>query len=194
MKSKYFLSALFLLNVILFSIQFAVEGPKTVQNFKLKDYNGKEVNLSDFSNSKAIVIMFIATQCPVSNSYNNRMVKLYNDYKGKNVTFLAINSNQSESIGEIKKHSVDHGFAFPVLKDGNNIIADKFNASFTPEIFVLNNKMQIVYHGRIDDNSRDEAAVKKSDLRNALDEYLAGKEISVKETKAFGCSIDRVGK
>ena len=71
--------------------------------------------------------------------------------------------------------------------------ANKFNASVTPEVYVLNNEFQQLYHGRIDD-SRKKNKVEKQDLRNVLDEIIAGKKVSVKETKAFGCSIKRVKK
>jgi peroxiredoxin len=161
------------------------------ENFNLKDYNGKSHSLTDYTDSDAIVIMFIATQCPVSNDYNSRMVKLYEDYKDKNVTILGINSNKQESVEEIAKHAKENGFDFAVLKDDKNIIADKYNAQVTPEIFVVNPDLQILYHGRIDD-SRRQSEVTSNDLRQALDEILAGKEVTVPETKAFGCTIKRL--
>ena len=70
-------------------------------------------------------------------------------------------------------------------------VADIFEASFTPEIYVLNPDFKLLYHGRIDD-SRKRGKVSKQDLRNTLDKILSGKEVSVKETKAFGCTIKRV--
>lgn len=163
------------------------------ENFKLKDYNGKEYQLSDFKDSRAVVLMFISTQCPVSNSYNEKMAKLYNDYQKKGIVFLGVNSNKAENFEEIKKHAKENNFGFPVLKDLNNIVADKFSASVTPEIYVMNNKLDILYHGRIDD-SRRENEVKSSDLRNALDEILSGQNVKIPKTKAFGCSIKRIDK
>ena len=184
-----------LLLVFTLSYVISVSGGeyKAYADFALKDYNGHEIRLSDYKHSKAIVIMFIATQCPISNDYNTRMTKLYEDYKNKDISFLAINSNKQESIEEIKDHSKKNGFQFPVLKDNNNIIADIFEASFTPEIYVLNNNFELLYHGRID-NSRKEKKVESQDLRRALDEILAGKNVSVTKTKAFGCTIKRVAK
>jgi peroxiredoxin len=135
--------------------------------------------------------MFVATQCPVSNAYNSRMAQLYADYKDKGVTFFGVNSNKQESVDEIKEHSKTNKLDFVILKDPGNVIADKFKASFTPEIYVLNGSMEILYHGRIDDNRR-ESDVKEKDLRSALDEILAGKKVSSPETKAFGCTIKRI--
>ena len=162
-----------------------------VDDFSLKDYNGKDYSLSDFKDSKAIVIIFVATECPVSNAYNSRMESIYNDYKNKNVTMVGINSNKAEDIGRIKEHAKSKGLTFPILKDEKNIIADKFRASVTPEVFVLNNNFEVLYHGRIDD-SRDESDVEKKDLRYALDEILSDKQVSDPVTKAFGCTIKRI--
>jgi peroxiredoxin len=164
---------------------------KKVENFTLEDYNGVKHSLTDYTKSKVIVVMFIATQCPVSNAYNERMVDLYNDYSKKGVSFVAINSNKQESVDEIKNHAKEHGFEFPILKDWNNVIADRLQASVTPEIYVLNPDLEILYHGRIDDSAR-ENRVKSKDLRAALDEILSGKEVAVTTTKAFGCTIKRV--
>jgi len=168
----------------------AGDSAKKVSNFTLEDYNGVKHSLTDYKSSKAIVLMFIATQCPVSNSYNTRMVDLQKDYAEKGVSFVGINANKQESVEEIKEHSKAHGFVFPVLKDVNNVLADKLGASVTPEIYVLNAKFEILYHGRIDDSSREDRVTSK-DLRAALDEVLAGKPVGVKDTKAFGCSIKR---
>ena len=97
---------------------------KKIENFTLADYNGVRHSLIDYKSSKAIVLMFIATQCPVSNAYNERMVQLYKDYTSKGVAFIGINSNKQEGIEDNKEHAQEHGFLFPILKDSNNTIAD----------------------------------------------------------------------
>ncbi len=164
---------------------------KKVDDFKLKDYNGKEYSLSNYKEAKAIVLIFISTQCPVSNGYNGRMAELYKEFKDKNIVFLGINSNKEETVDAIKKHAEEKGLNFPILKDEKNKIADQLEASFTPEVYVLNNKLELLYHGRIDDSRRQDE-VKTQDLKNTLNEILNGKEVSVKNTKAFGCTIKRV--
>lgn len=175
------------------AISAAEEKNTKAENFTLKDYNGKEHKLSDFKDSKAIVIMFIATECPVSNAYNSRMAKIASDYQKQNVTFLGVNSNKQESVEDIKTHARENNFEFIILKDWENKIADKFGAAVTPEIFVLNGDFEILYHGRIDDNRREKDVTTK-DLEIALNEILSDKSVSVKDTKAFGCTIKRIGK
>jgi peroxiredoxin len=179
------------MGLLLYSAVQAEETKRKVNDFTLEDYNGVKHSLTDYKSSKAIVVMFIATQCPVSNSYNGRMVELQKDYAAKGITFVAINSNKQESVEEVKSHSKEHGFEFTVLKDYNNVIADQLGASVTPEIYVLNSHLEVLYHGRIDDSSRENKVTTK-DLRTALDQILAGKALEVKETKAFGCTIKRI--
>ena len=162
-----------------------------VENFTLKDYNGKTHSLSDFKNSKAIVLMFISTKCPVSNSYNEKMKELYKVYHLKNIEFIGINSNKAENVDNIKKHAEDHDFKFTILKDWKNVIANKLDAQVTPEIYVLNSDFEVLYHGRIDD-ARGSGPAKNNDLKNALGEILSGKKVSVQRTRAMGCTIKRV--
>jgi peroxiredoxin len=166
---------------------------KKAPTFTLKDYNGNEHALATFLQHKYTVLMFIATQCPVSNDYNERMAKLHNDYAAKEIAFVGINSNKQESVEEVKEHSAKNGFGFVVLKDWNNVVADAYGAQFTPEVYVLNSDGFTVYHGRIDDG-RNPEKIKTHDLRETLDALLAGKPVPKPETKAFGCTIKRVKK
>ncbi|OGU72822.1 MAG: hypothetical protein A2V93_06730 [Ignavibacteria bacterium RBG_16_34_14] len=192
----FFLVPLVVIAVFAFSntdINHNSESPKIkIENFTLTDIYNEKHSLSDYNDSKAILIIFIATQCPVSNAYNLRMVELYNSYEDKNIAVLGVNSNKEESMNECKSHAESNGFKFPVLKDEKNVVADMFEASVTPEAYLLEPyTYKILYRGRIDD-SRNESNVETQDLANALNEILAGKKISIVQTKAFGCTIKRI--
>ena len=163
---------------------------QSIGDISLPDYTGKQVSLTDFKDSKGVVLIFVSTKCPVSNAYNERMTALAGEYQKKGIQFLGINSNKAELPEEMSKHAADNKWNFPVLKDDGNKIADKLKASVTPEVFLVDGKGILRYHGRIDD-SQDPAAIKSQDLRNALDALLSGGEVSKKEAKAFGCSIKR---
>jgi len=179
--------------VYFLSITACANQPSTekVENFTLPDYNGNEHSLSDYKDSEAIVIIFIATECPVSNAYNSRMESIYSEYSKKGLAFLAINSNKAESVERIKEHAEQNGLTFTILKDNNNVVADEMDASVTPEVYVVSSEFEVLYHGRID-NSRDEDDVTSEDLEIALNEILEGKPVSNSSTKAFGCTIKRV--
>lgn len=164
----------------------------TVTAFTLKNYDGKDVSLEGaLKENKLAVVMFIATRCPVSNAYNDRMAGLSSGFSGKQVAFIGVNSNKSEPVEEIRDHAKEHKFGFPVVKDPNNVIADAYGAQVTPEVFVVDKNLRLLYHGRIDD-SRKEGEVTKKDLADALTAILAGKEAPKDQPKAFGCSIKRV--
>ncbi len=164
----------------------------TAPSFTLKNHDGKDVSLDTvLKGNKYAVVMFVATRCPVSNAYNGRMAELAGAFGGKDVAFIGINSNKSEPVEEIREHAKEHKLGFPVVKDPNNLIADAYGAAVTPEIFVVDRNLKILYHGRIDD-SRKEDEVKKKDLAETLTALLAGKEAPKEQSRAFGCSIKRV--
>ena len=161
------------------------------QSFTLPNHDGVNHALHQYMDSTATVVMFIATQCPVSNAYNERMSALSGEYQPKGIQFVGINSNRQESVEEIAEHASVNGFAFPVLKDNGNVIADRFGATRTPEVYVLSRSGEVLYHGRIDDSQNPER-IESRDLAAALDAILAGDDIPLAETRAFGCSIKRV--
>ena len=175
---------------ILLAQEFKV-GSK-ISEFNVQDLDGKPVAFSALR-GPITVVTFIATQCPVSNSYNQRMNAVYNDYTSKGVKFIFVNANKNESPNEVRQHARNVAFAFPVYKDANNVLADRFDAQVTPESYVIDSAGIIRYHGSIDD-SQNEARIRTRGLRLALDAVLAGKPVAVTETKAFGCTIKRVRK
>ncbi len=163
-----------------------------VGNLALKDVSGASVAFDPLK-GKVTVIAFIATQCPISNDYNERMKALYADYQGRGVRFVFINSNHTEPAAEVAGHSKQNGLPFPVYKDDSNVVADRFGAEFTPEVYVLDEAGVIRYHGAIDD-SRMAARIKAHHLRKALDAMLLGQAVETAQTRAFGCTIKRVKK
>jgi peroxiredoxin len=161
--------------------------------FSLTTLDGQAFTLAEAARShKAVVVMFIATQCPYSNAYNDRMRDMAAAYAKRGVLFVGINSNKTEPAEEVASHAKKHGFAFPLMKDPENKVADLYDARHTPEIYVVDSQGILRYHGRIDENYENPAGVTSPDLKNALEEMLAGKPVQKAETKAFGCSIKRV--
>ena len=164
----------------------------TVPDFKLPNAEGKEMSLSSVKGAKGTVIVFVSTRCPVSNAYNERMEKLAQDLRARGVNVVGVNSNVAETADEMKQHAADHKLTFALLKDKGNRIADRFAASVTPEAFFLDGSNKLVYRGRIDNaDPRGGNPVTSDDLRNAVEETLAGKPVSKNEGRAFGCSIKR---
>lgn len=162
-------------------------------DFQLTAIDGKAFTLSQTaSGQNATVLMFIATKCPYSNAYNDRMRDMAEAYRGRGVLFVGINSNKTEPAQEVRDHARTNRHTFPIMKDPDNKVADLYDAKRTPEIFVVDKQGKVVYHGRIDENHENPSGVTSPDLKNALDALLAGKPIARAETKAFGCTIKRV--
>ncbi|HEX7314244.1 MAG TPA: thioredoxin family protein [Pyrinomonadaceae bacterium] len=161
-----------------------------VADFKLPDADGKEHSLASLKGSKGTVLIFIATKCPVSNGYNERMQKLAEDYRAKGVNVVGINSNSTEPAAEVKSHAAEKGLTFAILKDAGNQLADRLDAQVTPEAYFLDGAGKLVYRGRID-NSRNGDSITNTELRDAIEATLAGRAVEKSEVKAFGCSIKR---
>jgi peroxiredoxin len=164
--------------------QFSLPNPATGSVQSLKDLS---------AGKKATVVIFVATQCPVSNAYNARMAQIASAYASKGVQFVGINSNKQEAGPEVVSHAKENKLTFPILKDPNNKIADQYDAKVTPEVFVVDAKGNLAFHGPIDD-SQDVPDIKKQYLRDTLDSLTQGRAVAVTGARAFGCTIKRVGK
>jgi len=171
------------------------EGPAigaTAPAFELKTIDGKDFSLANAEKAdRLVVLMFIATECPYSNAYNDRMRDMAAAYASKGVQFVGVNSNSTESVADAVAHAKKHGHKFTIVKDPGNKVADLYEARRTPEVFVISKDGKLEYHGRIDENYEDAAKVASPDLKNALDALLAGQPVAKAETKAFGCTIKR---
>jgi peroxiredoxin len=164
-------------------------------DFTLQDVNGKPHRLYELEGKKAVAVIFIATRCPYSNAFNHVMANLAHEYGSRGVAFIGINANKSEPVAEVAEHARAHGLDFLILKDEGNQIADRLGASVTPEVFLLDSHWTLHYHGALGNSHQPTTNADKAtddEVRPALDAVLAGKPVSVTETKAFGCSIKRV--
>lgn len=164
-------------------------------DFTLPDANGKTWSLADFRGKKAVAVIFIATQCPYSKAFDHVMASLAKDYEARDVAFVAINSNKTEPVAEVAEHAKKNGFIFPVLKDEGNVIADRYGAAVTPEVFLLDSDFKVRYHGALGNSAKPTTKAEEAtdaEFRPALEALLAGQAIAKAETKAFGCTIKRI--
>ena len=177
-------------------------------DFSLPGVDGKTHKTTEYGGSKVLAIVFESNHCPVSQLYEERIEKLYEDYRAKGVKLVAINPNNpktvrldelgytdvTDSLPEMKLRARFRGIDWPYLYDGDTqAISIKFGAVATPHIFLFDQDRKLRYQGRIDDNQRPEL-VKSHDARNALDAMLAGKPVPVAETTAFGCTTKWLSK
>ena len=161
--------------------------------FNLEATDGNFYSLYSFSGKKAFIVVFSCNHCPYVQAYEERIKQIQMDYSAE-LQVLAINSNDDvkypdDSFAEMKKRASEKEFNFPYLRDEDQSIAKAFGATHTPEVFLFDAEQKLVFHGKIDDNWQDESSVHSKYLRNAIDELLAGKPISVPETFTIGCTI-----
>jgi peroxiredoxin len=169
----------------------------TVADLTLKDIHRRPRSLASFKDRKALVVVFVGTECPLANLYIPTLVELHKEYDPKGVQFVLINSNYGDGFVQVAAHAQERELPFPVLKDFDHRAADAFGAKRTPEAFVLDAGRVIRYHGRIDDqyglDFRREKPTHR-DLKDALDAVLAGKPVATAQTEAPGCVIARAPK
>jgi peroxiredoxin/mono/diheme cytochrome c family protein len=172
------------------------DGAAKVAPFTLTDpRDNKAVSLAALKDKKAIVVVFVGTECPLSNAFLAVLDDMHREYADKGVAVLGINSNSQDTAERVAAHARKFELHFPVLKDADNTVADQFGAKRTPEAFVLGPDGAVLYHGRVDDQfgigySRP-GKPSRRDLGIALDEVLAGKPVSVARTEVVGCFIGR---
>jgi len=167
---------------------------KTVAEFLLSDSHGKQVALSDFREKKAIVLYFMGTGCPIANLYLPALVELQKKYEPQGLSIVGVHSNAGLTLEEIARHADEHKFALPVLHDAEHRVADALGAERTAEVFLLDERRVVRYHGRIDDRygyTYKRGTALRNDLEEAVKELLAGKAISVPDTPPRGCLITR---
>lgn len=164
----------------------------TMEDFKLAETSGAAKSFNDLKGKNGAVLVFLSVQCPVVKAYDERISKLVEELSAKGINVIGINSNATESADKVKAHHAEK-YKFPVLLDTGNVIADRLGANATPEIYYLNEKNVLVYHGAID-NSRTGENITENYLRDAVASNLSGKTVAKANTNAIGCSIKRAAK
>ncbi|MBC8471737.1 MAG: redoxin domain-containing protein [Planctomycetes bacterium] len=165
---------------------------KRAPGFELNSFDGKTVNLSDYS-GKIVVLEWFNMECPFSRYHHetkNTMIQLAEKYKDKNVVWFAVNSTNHTTPAANKTFAEKYKLPFSILDDRSGKVGRAYGAKTTPHIFVINPRGRIAYDGAIDDSplgKKKEGVVNYVD--NVLAELTSGKAVSVSNTKSYGCSV-----
>jgi len=162
-------------------------------DFTLPGTDGRTYSLSDFAEVPVLVLMFWCNHCPYVRAYEERTIKIVQEFAGKAV-FLAINANDSEKYPEdsfenMQKRTQEMNYPFPYLHDANQTVANAYGATRTPEFFVFDSERELRYHGRLDDNWEHPDQAKQEFLRDAIASLLNGDLPHVPQTPPVGCTI-----
>lgn len=170
-----------------------------MQNELMMDVSDEKMSLKEVTSEQGLLVIFSCNTCPFVVMWEDRYAQLEEKCAETGLGMVYINSNQAkrdgdDSVEAMKAHAKKTDYSYPYLIDENSALANAFGAKTTPHIYLFNKDNELVYKGAIDDNYKNVEAVKEPYLLNAIDELLAGKKISLAETKAVGCSIKRVKK
>ncbi len=164
--------------------------------FALPDtISGKTVRLEEIASDKATVVMFICNHCPYVIHVNEEIVRLANDYIAKGIVFVAISSNDvvnypQDGPEQMKKQAQKLKYPFPYLYDESQNVARAFDAACTPDFYVFDKDLKLIYRGRIDDSRpSSKTPLTGRDLRAALDAVISGLAVAEKQYPSGGCNI-----
>ena len=164
-----------------------------VHDFELKGTDEEMYRLENFKGAKVLVLVFMCNHCPYVQAIWGRLVGLQEKYKAEGVQFVGINPNSNpdypeDSFEKMQEYHERYEMNFPYLQDASQNIARVYKAQCTPDIFVYDKHRKLAYHGRIDDNWKDETAVTKNELNDALAMILKGESVD-EQKPSMGCSI-----
>ena len=168
---------------------------QTISNIHLAEPHRHDFSFTHIRGKRLTVIAFLGTECPLAKLYIERLETLAQQYRNHGLTVLGFCSNAQDSEQDVTDFLHQHAVSFPVFKDTQHRVADQFKAIRTPEVFLLNQRQRVVYWGRIDDQYAigiKKAEPQRSDLQIAIEETLAGKQVTVAITKSVGCHIGRL--
>jgi glutathione peroxidase-family protein len=162
----------------------------------MKDISGKETSLQEAFKENGLLVMFSANTCPyvIKNQERTRVISQY--ALANKVGVIVLNSNEGtrgddDSFEAMQAYAKEQGYQWSYVVDQKSVLADAFGATRTPECYLFNKDQSLVYHGAIDDNPSDAGNIKRTHLKAAIDEMVAGKEIAVKTSRSVGCTIKR---
>ncbi|MFW5870210.1 MAG: thioredoxin family protein [Candidatus Sumerlaeota bacterium] len=168
-------------------------------DFELPATDGKTYSLGDFDDKDVLVVFFTCNHCPFVVGSDEVTRQTAEKFQPKGVGFVGINSNsrktyEEDSFEHMKERMAEHKFPWIYLRDKSQDVARAYGALRTPHFFVFDKDRKLVYTGRGVDSPRDTSQMTVNDLENALEEHLAGKEISTPMTNPIGCNVKWEGK
>lgn len=162
----------------------------TCPNFDLPGTDGNHYSREDFSGKSAFLLMVICNHCPYVKAIENRLVKLGEYFKNKDVAIAAISANDAEKYPEDSFEKMkEKKYPFPYLYDSTQAVARNLGAVCTPDFFLYDSDMKLVYRGRLDDSWKDASQVTKLELKEAIDLLLEGRIPANQQYPSMGCSI-----
>lgn len=202
MKKNIFFSITLILAVTIFTAFKWVDGVLPIGSvlpkgdLKMKDIDNEQISMKDAVRKNGLLVMFTCNTCPYVIKNQERTKAICKYALDNNIGVILLNSNEAQRGGDdsfvsMGQYAKNQQYKWYYVVDQDHQVADAFGANKTPENFLFDKNLKLVYHGAIDDNPSDAASVSRQHLKEAINEMLGGKEIAVKESRSVGCTIKR---
>lgn len=207
MKKATYISIFFLITALFFAFQWnkaeetnnllSIGSKAPMAHYEMLDVSGEKLSLDAAKNDIGLLVIFSCNTCPFVIAWEDRYKTISNLCKETNIGMLAINSNEAKRSGDdsfeaMKTHAKEESYDFYYTVDEKSELAKAFGATKTPQVFLFDKNLTLVYTGAIDDNLKDPSKVENHYLKNAITNLKNGEKINPSSTKALGCSIKKV--
>jgi peroxiredoxin len=167
-----------------------------LSDVKMLDVSGDQISLEDAAGPAGLLVVFSCNTCPYVKAWEDRYLSASEKARDLGIGMIALNPNEAyrnrgDSYDDMKARAAEVGYAFPYVLDEDSRLADAFGATRTPQVFLFNADLELVYRGAIDDNSRSAADVDAHYLSDAMEAMVDGRAVSVNSTRSIGCEIKR---
>jgi hypothetical protein len=176
------------------SLSIGSDAPMIDHN--IVDVNGRSLSISGSAEQNGVIVVFSCNTCPMVSRWEDRMKALANSARLNNIGMIVLNPNErirdrGESLEDMKRRSTKQTYNFVYALDKDHVLADAFGATRTPEVFVFDGAMKLVYKGSIDDNPNNPSGVTKRYVEDAVQALASGNQVEVSRSAPKGCPIKR---
>jgi hypothetical protein len=197
MKKMISICAIILCSFRPLTTELPIGSPIPNADQKMKDISGQEISFNEAKKENGLLVMFSCNTCPVVMRNQDRTKEICKLAREKGIGVILLNSNEGsrdegDSFDDMKNYAKEQGYNWPYALDKNSLMANAFGALRTPENFLFDKNLKLVYHGAIDDNPGSPSDVIHKYLAEAIGQVISGKEVAIKTTRSIGCGIKRL--
>lgn len=176
--------------------QLVIGSDLPLVDLQVEDTSGRNISMQQAADNNGLIVIFSSNTCPWVAKWENRMIELSSFASSNDFGIIVLNSNErirdrGESLEDMNRRAQKQNYNFIYALDSGHQIADAFGVQFTPEVFVFDAELKMVFHGAIDDNPNNPSEVSKTYVFDALNALMNGMAVEVQQTRIIGCSIKR---
>ena len=165
-------------------------------NHKMEDITGKKISFNDVAGKNGLLVLFASNTCPGVLRQKNSILVLSTFLSKKGIGMVALNSNEAfrergDNLKEMLKYANKVNYEFPYVVDHKHIIADEFGATHTPQVYLFDKDLRLIYTGNLNGNSKNTIELSNSNIQSIVENMLSGNLVEIPYIKPKGCTIKR---